>query len=140
MFKVNNSSTRTRCDICSNDQMTKLKDQISQENTCAGDSFEASTWMTFVSHFCNPLSIQHLHKTRSRIVWRNMRLVFETKFDSFYSSWKHLNCFFILDWIFLQIRFQICCYFSGQMRIGPWILITHKKNYWTDVCWILKFS
>ena len=43
MFKVNNRNTRTRCDICSNDQMTKLKDQISQENTCAGDSFETST-------------------------------------------------------------------------------------------------
>ena len=35
-------------------------------------------------------------------------------------------CFLFLDWIFLQLRFQICCYLWGPKRSGPWIL----PNQW----------
>ena len=38
----------------------------------------------------------------------------------YYSSWKYLILIFVLDRIFLQARFQICCYLWGR---GPWFLI-----------------
>ena len=45
------------------------------------------------------------------------------KFDFFYSSWKYLILLFVLDWIFLQVRPQICCYVWWAKRPGLWILI-----------------
>ena len=56
-------------------------------------------WMAFVIHLftcCNSLSINCFSESKN--------LIF------FYSSWKYLILFIVLDWIFLQLRFQICCY------------------------------
>ena len=39
----------------------------------------------------------------------------------FYSSWKYL-ILFVLEWIILQVRFQIVVTFGGRVSRGPWIL------------------
>ena len=70
-----------------------------------------SAWMAFVLHFpivipwrleCVVTLFQRLHETRSYSLKEHEPV--------FLKSWKRLICIFVLDWLFLQVRFQICFY------------------------------
>ena len=69
-------------------------------------------YFTFIH--CNSLS-----KEPYTVSLENKNLIF------FYSSWKYL-ILFVLDWIFFQVKFKVCCYFWGPMELGLWIL----PNQW----------
>ena len=63
-------------------------------------------WMPFVIYL--PIVIPYLQA----VFWKVKIWFF------FYSSWKYLILFIVLGWIFLQIRFQICCYLWGLRGSG----------------------
>ena len=67
-----------------------------------------SVWMAFVLH----LPIIPYLKEPQNVFLKSENLII------FYSSWKYLILLFVLDWIFLQVRFQICCYHLGAERAG----------------------
>ena len=69
-------------------------------------------WMDFVLHL--PIVIPYL-KEPYTVFLESKNLIF------FYSSWKYL-ILFVLDWIFLQVRFEIAVTFGGRGGRGPWIL------------------
>ena len=70
-----------------------------------------SLWMAFVLHL--PIAIPCLKEPLS-VFLKSKNCFF------FYSSWRYLILFFVLDWIFLQVKFQICYYFWGPrgLRVG----------------------
>ena len=72
--------------------------------------------MAFVLHL--PIVIPYL-KEPNTFFYKSKNLTF------FYSSWKYL-ILFALDWIFLQLRFQIVVTFAGRGGRGLWIL----PNQW----------
>ena len=63
-----------------------------------------SKWFCYTFTHCNSLFIDRFLESKN--------LIF------FYSSWKYLLLFIAWDWIFLQLRFQICCYIRGPTRSG----------------------
>ena len=81
--------------------------------------------MAFVLHFSifyNPFS----NSTRGYVFQRLLETIDyslneheETKFDFFCNSWKYFICFFVLEYIFSQIRFKFLLPF-GTERLGLW--------------------
>ena len=67
-----------------------------------------SVWMAFVLHL--PIVNPSLKKESQTVFLKSKNLIF-------YSSCKYFILFFVLDCIFLQVRFQICCYLWGPT--GP---------------------
>ena len=64
--------------------------------------------MAFVLHL--PIVNPSLKKESQTVFLKSKNLIF-------YSSCKYFILFFVLDCIFLQVRFQICCYLWGPT--GP---------------------
>ena len=68
-----------------------------------------SVWITFVLHL--PFVIPYLKGEPWLFSWRVKNWIF-------YSCCKYLIVFFVLDWIFLQVRFRICCYLWEPRESG----------------------
>ena len=78
-----------------------------------------SVWIAFASHLhCNPLS----KWTIDCFFWKVKIWIFSIVAESI------RLCFLFLDWIFLQVRFQICCYFWKPKGPGAFNLNQPVRN------------
>ena len=81
-------------------------------------NFPKSARMAFVLYF--PIVIPCLLESVVTYfnVYTRQNFLEDKKLDFFYSSCKYFISFFVLDLIFLQIRFQVWCYLWGPRRAG----------------------